>query len=623
MICPICGKTITDNSKFCGRCGGNIIEFYNQASSTLLSNAFRLLKEHKKDQAKEIIDKVFLRNAQDPDANVGKLLLECGVESIEDLTVLSKDISSSSFYKNIMVFGDEQLKAKLQSISASLKEKEITSNKNAQYESAIQLMKDHRYLDAKDSFENLGNWMDAEEKARQCETLHIEYQRKLEEEKRNEAIRKAKTRKRNRIIIAVSSIAIIFGVAIGLATKYYFIPSSKYSEAMELIEAEKYDEGYAVLEKLGTFKGSDQFILESKYNRAITEIKRCNYDYAYSILAQIGTYHDADELILQNKYDRAKKHIESKEYTDAFALLTQLGDYSDSSTVLSNARYQYAFELKTQGKYEEAIKAFEVILSYDDSGVQIKDCKYLLARDLYSKKAIADAYRRFKEISSYEDSSTYISKIETDYPTVKFLDSDIGDCVKFGKYEQDNNSSNGKETIEWIVLSKEGSKALLLSKYALDVMQFNKSKGFVKWADSSVRSWLKSDFYNTAFSGIEKKAILNVSNDNICEKGKVDDGKTTDTVFLLSKEEYDNYIDNTDLDDKYTAVKYTSYAKAMEMQRQQYESEDMSWWLRTRSEYEEYGEYNFVWFVEYGCYYSNPGTYYWGIRPAIWVEIEQ
>ena len=49
--------------------------------------------------------------------------------------------------------------------------------------------------------------------------------------------------------------------------------------------------------------------------------------------------------------------------------------------------------------------------------------------------------------------------------------------VKLGKYEQDNNFDNGKEDIEWIVVEKEGGKALLLSKYIIDLKQYDELLG--------------------------------------------------------------------------------------------------------------------------------------------------
>ena len=44
----------------------------------------------------------------------------------------------------------------------------------------------------------------------------------------------------------------------------------------------------------------------------------------------------------------------------------------------------------------------------------------------------------------------------------------VGDTITFGTYEQDNNTSNGKEAIEWTVLDKNGMSVLLISKQALD-----------------------------------------------------------------------------------------------------------------------------------------------------------
>lgn len=44
----------------------------------------------------------------------------------------------------------------------------------------------------------------------------------------------------------------------------------------------------------------------------------------------------------------------------------------------------------------------------------------------------------------------------------------VGNIVYFGAYEQDNNTSNGKENIKWLVLAKEGNRVLVISDKALD-----------------------------------------------------------------------------------------------------------------------------------------------------------
>ena len=49
----------------------------------------------------------------------------------------------------------------------------------------------------------------------------------------------------------------------------------------------------------------------------------------------------------------------------------------------------------------------------------------------------------------------------------------VGSTVTFGSYEQDNDTSNGKEPLEWIVLSYQDGKSLLISKYGLDCQPYN------------------------------------------------------------------------------------------------------------------------------------------------------
>ncbi len=83
------------------------------------------------------------------------------------------------------------------------------------------------------------------------------------------------------------------------------------------------------------------------------------------------------------------------------------------------------------------------------------------------------------------------------------------ESIKFGKYEQDNDLSNGKEDIEWIILNREGSKLLLLSKYILDKVDYNTNmSAYIQYDESYARRWLNTTFYNEAFDELEKSAIL-------------------------------------------------------------------------------------------------------------------
>ena len=55
--------------------------------------------------------------------------------------------------------------------------------------------------------------------------------------------------------------------------------------------------------------------------------------------------------------------------------------------------------------------------------------------------------------------------------------------VTFGSYEQDNNSENGSEPIEWLMLEQKDGKALLVSRYGLDALPFHDSDGDAAWVD--------------------------------------------------------------------------------------------------------------------------------------------
>ena len=115
----------------------------------------------------------------------------------------------------------------------------------------------------------------------------------------------------------------------------------------------------------------------------------------------------------------------------------------------------------------------------------------------------------------------------------------VGDTVVFGKYEQDGDTSNGKEDIEWQVLKIESNRILVISKYALDLHRYNKNYSPVTWEESELRKWLNGDFLNDSFSSDERKQIPTVSIEN---KGNAfygipDENNTEDKVFCLSLEE--------------------------------------------------------------------------------------
>lgn len=175
---------------------------------------------------------------------------------------------------------------------------------------------------------------------------------------------------------------------------------------------------------------------------------------------------------------------------------------------------------------------------------------------VYDVKSIGEAY----EIANYAKSKTF-----------KDFDS-----VVLGSYEQDGDIANGKEGIEWIVLKREDNKALLLSKYVLDYVEYsNILERYTVWKDSRLRAWVNHEFYDDSFSEQEKVLIAPTKLKN-CDNpvyGNSSGASTTDKIFVPGFDEllkiynldYDNCIRETRYDIKYIsdnrlATIYTDYA---------------------------------------------------------------
>lgn len=74
--------------------------------------------------------------------------------------------------------------------------------------------------------------------------------------------------------------------------------------------------------------------------------------------------------------------------------------------------------------------------------------------------------------------------------------------VLFGRYRQELT----EEPILWRVLTVRKGVALLLSEYILDTRPFDMNSN--EWVGSDIQMWLNSTFYDSAFSALEKAAIV-------------------------------------------------------------------------------------------------------------------
>ena len=201
--------------------------------------------------------------------------------------------------------------------------------------------------------------------------------------------------------------------------------------------------------------------------------------------------------------------------------------------------------------------------------------------------------------------------------------------VTFGHYPQ-MAEGNDNTAIEWIVLQKEGNKALLISRYGLDAQPYNAEYTDAAWETCTLRTWLNSTFMNKAFTAEEQKAILTTTVDNSSSQGysgwSTSGGNNTkDQIFLLSYEEASKYFDvKLGCNNTKACVRPTAYAEKLGA----YTSSSCKtadgdnagwWWLRSPGTDQNCAAYVSIVGSLSNFYVNRDNSC---VRPALWVNLE-
>lgn len=243
-------------------------------------------------------------------------------------------------------------------------------------------------------------------------------------------------------------------------------------------------------------------------------------------------------------------------------------------------------------------------------------------------------YRKIEEgLISYKDDPLDTRVIGKEYDVednVKYYNEEdyaddapefLAKTITFGHYPQ-KKSGNDKTPIEWIVLKKIKNSVLVISRFGLDENSYH-SWSATTWENCKLRSWLNTEFLNTAFTPEEQTAILTTLVDNSQKQGQFDtDGgiETQDKVFLLSYSEAKEYF-KTNEDRRCVP---TAYAKA---QGADYDNMFKSnghacgsWLLRSPG-----GKQDYVMDVESDGSFSDYGVGNSGfsIRPSFWLKLDK
>ncbi len=227
------------------------------------------------------------------------------------------------------------------------------------------------------------------------------------------------------------------------------------------------------------------------------------------------------------------------------------------------------------------------------------------------------------------------------HPIIEFKNIKCGDTVKFGKWVYSDI-----DAIEWVVLSVEEDRALLLSKYIITSKKFIDHTGEQRytWETSDLRKWLNGDFYYEAFDLVEKNTILstNLSTPINPLNGSSGGDDTADNVFILTVQDMCNPDYGFDPDYKKSdekrrgiAVKYAANKLADYNKNKENGKTYASYWLRSAGEDEVKSHYHGRNHRPTHTYYSRctkvtyyGGIYdkvdeneYLGVRPALYIKI--
>jgi len=411
-----------------------------------------------------------------------------------------------------------------------------------------------------------------------------------------------------------------------------------YDAGITRREAGDWNGAISAFTKAGKYSDAPEQIKETTYQEASALEAAGDQESAYQLFISLGEYKDSFERANKPFYELGVAKRDAQEWDAAKAAFEHAGTYGDAAEQIKETIYLEATALQQEGKYEDAIASFEALNGFSDSAAQITETKYLQAIALTAKGDYAEAVEIMIKLKGYKDVDTLLENDDNlaaareaklaSYKT-------IGNYVTFGTYQQ-TITSYDQTAIEWLVLDYDEAnhKALLLSRYGLDAVPYNKEFIAITWEQCTLRAWLNDDFLNRAFSEKEQSAILVTKVDNSSGQGYsswlTSGGKNTqDRIFLLSCAEANRYLgvthnDLNNLNNTKSRVAPTDYAVVFGAYRSDiYQTADGEptgfWWLRSPGN----ALYNAAIVTNDGSLnYDNVNFYNNVVRPAFWLNLE-
>ena len=577
------------------------VQAVNSGVAPLLKRISLFLEDGNWQEADEYCERVLDSDPENAQAYLYKLMAKMEVRKTEDLRNQAQPFDSEDMYRKTVRFADEELKNTLEEYNAYIKDRNEKKRIENIYKKAVYDMGYARdeisYKIIIEDLAEIPGYKDADEKKKECEE-------------------KAEECRLESLYNSAAELQTVQSEDNQLRAAKQFEELGTYKDSAERVQQcrDKAEEIKKEEERIKAEreKAEKEREVKAKKKKKIA-IFITSAVAVCTALALLCVY----VIIPAIRYNMAVTAVENKNYDEAIAIFEELGDYSDSADKIPETKYKKAENLVSNKEFDTAIEIFKKLKGYSDSAERVLNTKYQKADQCEKEKKYDMAVQIFSELDDYNDSESRVSDIIKAHPTAAM----VGSIIKFGKYEQDNDTSNGKEDIEWLVLAKENSNALLISDKALDCKPYNTSCEEVTWETCSLRAWLNDDFLNDAFTK-EEQAIINTTDVSADENpnSKTNQGNDTqDKVFLLSVIEADLYFVGNENKRMCVSTTYARKKGAYTSGTQYNDGSTCWWWLRTSGN----SRYSAAYIHTYGRIYSSGvmvSNTHEGVRPAMWIS---
>ena len=449
----------------------------------LLERAFICLEDREWSRADEFCEQVLNHEPKNAQAYLVKLMADLHITKKEDLKDCAEPFDKNNNYQKAVRFGDENLVKVLDGYIEYIKVRNENQRLEGIYNEAHNLM---TLATTEDEYKKSAELFATIPQYKDASDLAFQCNKKAEEAKQEFEEEK----KECNLLLA--------------ELRKLHTRKNEYARKKKEIAEERVD----IIIHMNKLND-----LISNWDVIERDMKQNHYDIAMKNQKVAELCDEKSRLSIFSL--KRKKEIEQRMYF----LNQEVGELRKREKNLAEKFLGYHSLEQVCSKYDEKVKqkaVLEEMLSNDDTQNALEILRNKMQSYQYGKKCL----ELFDVISNAR----------------------IGDTISFGQWLVKKDFEKGE--IDWIVLAKDFDKVTLISKEAIEYQPYNETRDRVTWEECTLRQWLNNDFYETAFSDMEKLLIQmsNVSADKNPEYSSDSGAPTQDKVFLPSIDEVNKYF---------------------------------------------------------------------------------